>query len=89
MNTLMKKSISLSQRKEGKASPSEKERYQEMTGSIMFSIVKTRPDITFAISLVSQFAKNPSHQHNKVVKTIFKYLKGSKHQGITYRRIKN
>ena len=55
-----------------------------MTGSIMFSMVETRPDIAFATSLVSRFAKNPSHQHTEAVKTILKYLKGSKHRGITY-----
>ncbi len=74
VNTPMKKSIPLSQREEGEASPSEKERYQGMTGSMMFSMVDTRPDIAFAKSLVSRFAKNPSHQHTKVVKTILKYL---------------
>ncbi len=85
VNTPMKKSISLSQREERDASPLEKERYQGMTGSIMFFMVETRPDIAFATSFVSRFAKNPSHQHTEAVKTIFKYLKGSKHRGITYR----
>ena len=84
VNTPNKESIPLSQREEGEASPSEKERYQGMTGSIMFSMVETRPDIAFATSLVSRFAKNPSHQHTEAVKTILKYLKGSKHRGITY-----
>ena len=89
VNTPMKESVPLSQREEGEASPPEKERYQGMTGSIMFSMVETRPDIAFATSLVSRFAKNPSHQHTKAVKTILKYLKGSKHRGITYGGMKN
>ncbi len=84
VNTPMKESIPLSQREEGEASPSEKERYKGMTGSLMFSMVETRPDIAFATSLVSRFAKNPSNQHTEAVKTILKYLKGSKHRGITY-----
>ena len=84
VNTPMKESVPLSQREEAEASPPEKERYQGMTGSIMFSMVETRPDIAFATSLVSRFAKNPSHQHTEAVKTILKYLKGSKHRGITY-----
>lgn len=54
-----------------------------MTGSIMFSIVETRPDITFATSVVVWFTKNPSHQYTKVVKIILQYLKSSKEQGIT------
>lgn len=85
VNTSMKKSILLSQHKEKEASPSEKKRYQGMTRSIIFSIVETRPNIASATFLISQFTKNLSHLHTEIVKTIFKYLQGSKHQGITYR----
>lgn len=55
-----------------------------MTGSITFSMVKTKPDTAFATSLVSRFAKNPSHQHTEPVKTILKYLTDLKHPSITY-----
>lgn len=55
-----------------------------MTGSLMLSMVKTRPDIAFSISVASRFAKNPSHQHTGAVKKILKYLKGTKMQGIVY-----
>ncbi len=70
VNTPMKKFAILKQRTEGEASASEKERYQGMTGSLMFSMVETRPDIAFATSIASCFAKNPGHQHIKAVKTI-------------------
>lgn len=55
-----------------------------MTGSIMFSMVEIRPDISFATSVASWFAKNPSHQHIEAVKTILRYLKSSRERGITY-----
>lgn len=55
-----------------------------MTGSLMFSMVKTRPDIAFATSVASRFSKNPSHQHVEAVKTIIRYLKGTRNRGITY-----
>lgn len=60
VNTPMKEETSFKQRAEAdrEASPSERERYQGMTGSLMFSMVETRPDIAFAISIVSRFAKN-------------------------------
>lgn len=38
-------------------------------------MVETRPNIAFATALIAHFAKNPSYQHIKAVKTIFKYLK--------------
>lgn len=55
-----------------------------MIGSIISSIVETRPDIPFVNSVASYFAKNSGHQHTKAVKTILQYLKGSKNQGIIY-----
>lgn len=84
VNTPMKETAILQQRTDGEASSFKKERYQGMTGSITFSMVETRPDIAFATSVASRFAKNPSHQHTEAVKTILRYLKGSRDQGITY-----
>ena len=83
-NSPMKKSALLTRRTKGESSPFEKERYQGMTGSLMFSMVKTRPDIAYATSVASRFAKNPSHQHTETVKTILRYLKGFRDRGITY-----
>ena len=78
VNTPIKETTLLQPRTEGQASAAERERYQSMTGSIMFSMVETRPDIAFATLIASQFAKNPGHQHTKAVKTILQYLKGSR-----------
>lgn len=55
-----------------------------MTESLIFSTIETRPDIAFATSIASRFAKSPSHQFTEAVKTILRYLKGSREQGITY-----
>lgn len=66
------------------ASLANREQYQGMIGSLMFLIVNTRPDITFATSIVSCFVKNPSRQYTKAVKTIMRYLKATRTVGITY-----
>lgn len=84
VTTPMKESATLQRRTEGQASTAERERYQGMIGSIMFSMVETRPDVAFATSVASRFAKNPGHQHMEAVKTILRYLKGSRDRGITY-----
>ena len=78
VNTPMKENALLHQRTDGEASASEKERYQGMTGSLMFSMVETRPDIAFTTSVASRFAKNPSHLYIEAVKTILRYMKDSK-----------
>ena len=59
-------------------------KYQGMTGSLMLSMIETRPNIAFATSIASHFAKkNPSHLHIEAVKTILKYPpKGQKIEGL-------
>ena len=55
-----------------------------MTGSLMISMVEMKPNIAFAISIASCFAKIPDQQHTKAVIIILQYLKDSIEQGITY-----
>ena len=83
-NTPIKELSILLPQTEGEATTAEIEKYQRMTGSLMFSMVETRPDIAFSTAVASRFSKNLLHQHKKAVKTILKYLKGSKQRGITY-----
>lgn len=82
-NTPMKE-IALGHNLSIEATQAEKERYQGMAGSLMFSMVETRPDIAFAIAVSARFAKNPSHAHTEAVKTILRYMKESINRGITY-----
>ena len=62
-NTPMKE-IALGPNLSTEATQAEKERYQGMTGLLMFSMAETRPDIDFGIAVVARFAKNPSHAHS-------------------------
>lgn len=78
VNTSIKETAFLEQKIDGEASVSMKKRYQAMTWSIIFFMVKIRPDIVFATSIVSRCAQNLGHQYTKAVKTIFHYCKGSK-----------
>jgi hypothetical protein len=56
--------------------PTNKERYQKMVGRLIYLSHK-RPDITYAISLVSQFMHNPSEVHMETTLRVLKYLKSS------------
>ena len=51
--------------------------YKEAMGSFMYAMVATRDDITFAVSVVSQFMSKPSSMHWAAVKRILRYLKGT------------
>lgn len=50
--------------------------YASVMGSLMYSIMCMRPDISFAVGLVSRFQSNPRHAHWETFKRILYYLHG-------------
>ena len=59
-----------------------KERYQ-IVGKLIY-LTHTRPDISYIVSVTSQFMHNPSNQHMNVVNHILAYLKPSPGKGILF-----
>ncbi|KAL0561798.1 hypothetical protein IC582_002241 [Cucumis melo] len=55
--------------------------YQRIVGKLIYLTV-TRPDITFAVSIVSQFMHAPRTCHMEAINRILRYLKGTPGQGI-------
>lgn len=51
--------------------------YREAVGSLLFLAMITRPDISFAVNLLSRFQERPLPAHWKAVKRVFRYLKGT------------
>ena len=66
------------------AKPEFKHTYQSAVGSLMYAMLGTRPDIAFAVSVVSRYASNPTEDHWTAVKRIFRYLKGTLHLRLTF-----
>lgn len=58
--------------------------YQEAIGSLLFLAGVTRPDISYAVHVVSQFSNNPNETHWTAVKRIFRYLKGTTKYKLEY-----
>ena len=61
-------------------SPSEIKRMQKIPyasaiGSIMYAMLCTRPDVSYALSATSRFQSHPGENHWTAVKTILKYLR--------------
>ena len=51
--------------------------YSSVVGSLMYAMVCSRPDLSYAMSLVSRYMANPGKEHWKVVQWIFRYLRGT------------
>ncbi|XP_055523093.1 uncharacterized protein LOC129717258 [Wyeomyia smithii] len=49
-------------------------------------IITVRPDIAFAVNLVSQFSANPGKRHWEAVKRIMRYLRGTCCARLSYTR---
>lgn len=58
--------------------------YREAIGSLMYAAIATRPDISFAVSALSQFLNNPGEVHWEFVEWIFRYLAGTKTHTLMY-----
>ena len=59
------------------ASQSEIKNYQSLIGSLLYVQIGTRPDISFAVSRLAQYAVNPSPQHLRLAQYILSYLVGT------------
>eukprot|EP00253_Pinus_taeda_P012705 PITA_12705 len=57
--------------------------YKSIVGSLMY-LTATRPDIMFAVSLISRFMERPKEAHWQATKRILRYVKGTKKFGILY-----
>ncbi|RVW18759.1 Retrovirus-related Pol polyprotein from transposon RE1 [Vitis vinifera] len=61
----------------------DKEKYQRLVGRLMY-LAHTRPDLAYALSVVSQYMHNPGEQHMNAVMRILRYLKNVPRKGILF-----
>ena len=63
--------------------PTNKERYQRLVGKLIY-LTHTRPNLSYAVSVISQFMHNPNDRHMNAVNRILAYLKSSLDKGIMF-----
>ncbi|XP_042939361.1 uncharacterized mitochondrial protein AtMg00810-like [Carya illinoinensis] len=57
--------------------------YRRLIGRLIYLSI-TRPDITYAVNVLSQFMDTPTQEHLHTAHRVLRYLKGSIGQGIFY-----
>ncbi|XP_031248337.1 secreted RxLR effector protein 161-like [Pistacia vera] len=58
--------------------------YSSAIGSVMYSMISTRHDLSFAISLLSRFMSNPGIEHWVALKWTLRYINTTMHVGLEY-----
>ena len=68
----------------GMVDPALRSKYQMVIGSLLYLMLGTRPDICYAVTLLVQFAANPSQDHLNRALYICHYLIGTKSYVLVY-----
>lgn len=66
----------------------EKFPYSSAVGSFMYFMVGTRPDLAYAIGLISRFMSKPGEIHWDAVKWLLRYVKGSSDLSLVFTKSK-
>ena len=66
--------------------PADQYDYRKAIGMLLFVANCSRPDLSFAVSFLSQFCSNPSRKHWAAVKHLLRYLKGTASLCIIYHK---
>ena len=77
--------IETENRLKDEGNPVKKKSYQRLVGRLIY-LAHTRPDIAFAVSVVSQHMHSPKVAHLQAVYKILNYLKGSPGKGLFFRK---
>jgi hypothetical protein len=60
--------------------------YANIIGSLHYATDCTRPDIAYAVGVLSRFTSKPSRDHWHAIERVMKYLSGTKTYGLFYKK---
>jgi hypothetical protein len=59
--------------------------YQQIIGSLMYTVTGTRPDLAYSVTHLSQFSSAPTSTHLQAAKRVLRFLKGTRDVKLTYK----
>ncbi|WZZ11285.1 hypothetical protein YC2023_097206 [Brassica napus] len=60
--------------------------YASAVGSLMYAMVGSRPDLGFAVGLISRFMSHPSRAHWEAVKWVLRYVAGNYEKCLVFKK---
>jgi len=63
--------------------------YSSAVGSLMYSMICTRPDLAYAVSVLSKYMANPGLDHWLAMKWVLKYVNSIVNYGLIYKYTSN
>ncbi|POW16678.1 hypothetical protein PSTT_01147 [Puccinia striiformis] len=60
--------------------------YRSIVGSLNYLSILTRPDISYAVSALSQFLESPGLSHYNSAIQVFRYISGTGEMGLTFNK---
>ena len=60
--------------------------YVSIIGSLHYAIHCTRPDIAYAVGVLSRFTSKPNKDHWLAIERVMRYLIGTKNYGLFYKK---
>ena len=63
--------------------------FRAIVGSLIYVMTCTRPDLCYAVNMLSQHMANPKVIHLNLAKHVLRYLKGTINYGLTFTKVKD
>ncbi|XP_040966389.1 uncharacterized mitochondrial protein AtMg00810-like [Gossypium hirsutum] len=73
--------------RQGSGEPICETMYKSLIGSLLY-LTATRPDIMFAVSMLSRYMNCCNDQHFRAAKRVLRYIKGTIGHGVLFKRAK-
>lgn len=70
--------------RDGGSEPVELLKYQELVGSLLYSAISTRPDISYAVNMLSRQMTAPKKRDWNAAQRVLRYLAGTRQMGLWF-----